>query len=64
MFNNIQVTNDRTMQAILTEAQKEAKLSQKLAMQSYLLAQRMREDGIAMKTVRDARITAAQLQKS
>lgn len=44
LFNQIQVTNDRTMQAILRAAQNEATESHKLALS-------MKEDSIAMKTV-------------
>lgn len=40
------------MQAILRETKNEAKHSQVLAVQSYELSESMREDSIAMKTVR------------
>ncbi|KAF2174438.1 hypothetical protein K469DRAFT_756734 [Zopfia rhizophila CBS 207.26] len=43
LFNQIQVTNDRTMQAILQAAQKDASASHKVAVS-------MKEDSIAMKT--------------
>ena len=51
LFNQIQVTNDRTMQAILTAAQVDNKLSQALAFQSHELTRSMKNDSVAMKTV-------------
>jgi len=44
LFNQIQVANDRTMQAILQAAQNDAAASHKLAVS-------MKEDSIAMKTI-------------
>ncbi|KAF6817729.1 hypothetical protein CPLU01_13504 [Colletotrichum plurivorum] len=40
LFNQIQVTNDRTLQAILTAAQEDNKLSQNIVLQSHELAKR------------------------
>ncbi|KAK3385217.1 hypothetical protein B0H63DRAFT_180382 [Podospora didyma] len=51
LFNQIQVTNDKTLQAILRAAQADAKLSQRIAQQSHDLTVRMRDDSIAMKTI-------------
>jgi hypothetical protein len=45
------VTNDRTMQAILTAAQEDNKLSQNIVFESHELAQSMKNDSVAMKTV-------------
>jgi len=47
------VTNDKTLQAILRAAQADAKLSQKVALQSHELTISMNNDSIAMKTVRN-----------
>ncbi|KAH6890269.1 hypothetical protein B0T10DRAFT_314938 [Thelonectria olida] len=51
LFNQIQVTNDRTMQAILTAAQEDNKMSQSIVIQSHELAQSMKNDSVAMKTI-------------
>ncbi|KAK1999885.1 hypothetical protein LX36DRAFT_459217 [Colletotrichum falcatum] len=52
LFNQIQVTNDRTLQAILTAAQEDNKMSQNIVIQSHELAKSMKKDSVAMKTVR------------
>ena len=51
LFNQIQVTNGKAMQAILKAAQEDNRISQQIAFQSHLLAQSMKNDSVAMKTV-------------
>ncbi|KPM45601.1 hypothetical protein AK830_g984 [Neonectria ditissima] len=51
LFNQIQVTNDNTLQAILKTAQADTKLSQKVAFQSHQLTISMKNDSVAMKTI-------------
>ncbi|KAL7627065.1 hypothetical protein AAE478_003841 [Parahypoxylon ruwenzoriense] len=50
LFNQIQAINDKTLQAILSASQQDTRLSQKISMQSHLLAISMRKDSAAMKT--------------
>ncbi|KAL8335391.1 hypothetical protein RB598_009541 [Gaeumannomyces tritici] len=51
LFNQIQVANDSTLQAILRAAQADNKLSQRMAFQSHELTISMKNDSIAMKTI-------------
>ncbi|KAI0430425.1 hypothetical protein F5Y09DRAFT_307788 [Xylaria sp. FL1042] len=51
LFNQIQATNDRTMQAILTATQEDNKLSQTMAIESHELTRSMKKDSVAMKTI-------------
>ncbi|KAI0969732.1 hypothetical protein F4678DRAFT_438028 [Xylaria arbuscula] len=51
LFNQIQATNDRTMQAILTATQEDNKLSQTMAVESHELTRSLKKDSIAMKTI-------------
>lgn len=51
LFNQIQVTNDKTLQAILKATQVENKLSQEIEFQSHELTRSMKNDGVAMKTI-------------
>ncbi|KAH7305322.1 hypothetical protein B0I35DRAFT_484072 [Stachybotrys elegans] len=51
LFNQIQVTNDQTLQAILNASQIDAKMSQKIAFQSHQLSISMKNDSVAMKTI-------------
>lgn len=45
------MTNGKAMQAILKAAQEDNRISQQIAFQSHLLAQSMKNDSVAMKTV-------------
>ncbi|KAF5011000.1 hypothetical protein FDECE_2870 [Fusarium decemcellulare] len=58
LFNRIQINNDRllvangqAMQAILRAMQEDANLSRQMAKRSHTLAQEMKKDSIAMKTI-------------
>jgi hypothetical protein len=58
LFNRIQITNDRMMVAngekmhsILVATQEDAKISRLIALRSKNLAEEMKEDSVAMKTV-------------
>ncbi|KAI1635373.1 hypothetical protein F4809DRAFT_614503 [Biscogniauxia mediterranea] len=51
LFNQIQATNDKTLQAILLAAENEAAVSRNLAIDSHELSRSMQKDSIAMKTI-------------
>jgi hypothetical protein len=51
LFNQIQATNDRTMQAVLTAAQRDTEISREIALLQHELAKSMRKDSISMNTV-------------
>lgn len=59
LFNRIQIANDRSMvsngekmHAILLATQEDAKMSREIALRSHEIAEEMKQDSVAMKTVR------------
>lgn len=58
LFNRIQIANDRSMMsngekmhAILLATQEDAKISREIALRSHEIAEEMKQDSVAMKTV-------------
>lgn len=58
LFNRIQIVNDRSMvsngekmHAILLATQEDAKTSREIALRSHEIAEEMKQDSVAMKTV-------------
>ncbi|KAI4187903.1 MAG: hypothetical protein LQ346_005414 [Caloplaca aetnensis] len=51
LFNRMQITNDRRMEAILRATQQEAAYSRQVAERSQELTEEMKKDSVAMKTI-------------